>query len=834
MTDQARDLKIAAAALSEFLGKGKEFKTGGDNHQTCCPAHEDNNPSLGIFVDEQIRLKCYAGCEDADIRQAIDKLGFKIPTFKANKKAQNSNDWTINKYAHEDRPSDEWFLSNLERIPDHIYTYTDDQGRPLTLVVRFDAKPPAGKKEIKQLSSAKSKLNGVDFWVKRAYADKLRPLYGLQDLADRPNTKVLLVEGEKAADAAAYMLPEYVVLTWSGGANAVNKTNFGPLVNREVTLWPDNDVAGVKAMKEIASILSRGSKKANSVRMVFPEANNDYPEGFDLADEYDTGYPPLEDQLADASLVDLSDLPDMALALDDEEILAKIKALSERYAAMENGAEILYVDTQSASPHNAKLFPYSVYSKGSLEQKEVETYLDITSKSQKKNKVVSLFFDNPKKVWLHGYTYDPSTNDSFVRVGNQVKLNLYVGLANPPKQCDEFRFDSFVKHIKASLKPEEADYLLDWLAAVIQFPNIMIGTMVVLAGRQGCGKTIVCDIMRAMLGRHNSVKIGMSELTSAFNSQYANKLFIDVEEYNPGNTKIMRDLREKVKNLVTSESMVVNTKGIPAFENPAYHSVIATTNSLSPEAISFDNRRMTFLNFDNQELLMDGRIIRDPNYFAPLYKLRDSPDALSGLCHWLMARKVDINRVMRPLETEVAEDAMEFIDNPVYDFLKQLAETGALPDWEELPDDTNPFPLSQWPKCAAAMPRRIMSGMFYAFCQEKFNNMSREKAARIILRTLMRTKRVKGRSAIYKLPRGISHDFNIDTTRPSWSVKRTRDGSTTSFADRSICLPDIDELRAMVEAMAGTAISWSEFAKGDTVGDTVVIFPRKPQGDEDF
>ena len=46
-----------------------------------------------------------------------------------------------------------------------------------------------------------------------------------------------------------------------------------------------------------------------------------------------------------------------------------------------------------------------------------------------------------------------------------------------------------------------------------------------------------------------------------------------------------------MKNLVTSQTMLVNTKFMAAYENKAYHSVIATTNARTTEDISFDNRR---------------------------------------------------------------------------------------------------------------------------------------------------------------------------------------------------------------------------------------------------
>jgi putative DNA primase/helicase len=85
--------------------------------------------------------------------------------------------------------------------------------------------------------------------------DAPRPLYGLDRLAARHAAPVLLCEGEKAADAGALLLPDFVAMAWPGGANAVNKADFAPLAGRAVTFWPDNDTAGDKAKHILGAAL---------------------------------------------------------------------------------------------------------------------------------------------------------------------------------------------------------------------------------------------------------------------------------------------------------------------------------------------------------------------------------------------------------------------------------------------------------------------------------------------------------------------------------------------------------------------------------------------------
>jgi putative DNA primase/helicase len=107
-----------------------------------------------------------------------------------------------------------------------------------------------------------------------------RPLYGKRPLALKPNAPVLVVEGEKTADAAALLYPSAVVVTWPSGCKAIDKADWSPLAGRRCVLWPDADDVGREAMAKLAIRLLKAG--ADQVRIVHPPA--DVPEGWDLAD----------------------------------------------------------------------------------------------------------------------------------------------------------------------------------------------------------------------------------------------------------------------------------------------------------------------------------------------------------------------------------------------------------------------------------------------------------------------------------------------------------------------------------------------------------------------
>jgi putative DNA primase/helicase len=111
-------------------------------------------------------------------------------------------------------------------------------------------------------------------------------LYGIERLELEPEAIVLVVEGEKCADAAQFgpLAEEFsavgkpiVAVTWAHGAQSAHLADWSPLAGREVIIWPDRNEAGRKAgRKAAAAIVEAG---ALAVRLFQPPA--DWPKGYD-------------------------------------------------------------------------------------------------------------------------------------------------------------------------------------------------------------------------------------------------------------------------------------------------------------------------------------------------------------------------------------------------------------------------------------------------------------------------------------------------------------------------------------------------------------------------
>lgn len=162
--------------------------------------------------------------------------------------------------------------------PSSKWLYYDNQGAVLAAVFRFEK--GVGHKEFKVLS--RSQTDGAWRWKA---PPKPRPLYGLDRLAAHPNKPVLLVEGEKTADAAQTLFPDFVPVTWMNGAQSTGAVDLAPLKERDVVIWPDNDAAGRSAAVRLKTSLEKVGVR--SARIV--DLPSGLPEGWDLADELPPG-----------------------------------------------------------------------------------------------------------------------------------------------------------------------------------------------------------------------------------------------------------------------------------------------------------------------------------------------------------------------------------------------------------------------------------------------------------------------------------------------------------------------------------------------------------------
>lgn len=127
-----------------------------------------------------------------------------------------------------------------------LHEYTDTHGNVLYWKIR--AKHSDGRKWIRPMTLH----DGYYQLGEPAWGVGKKPLYLLAALQTRTDEIVFVVEGESCVDALQL---HGVLATTSGGADSTDTTDWYPLANRRVVIWPDNDGAGYHYGNAVARVL---------------------------------------------------------------------------------------------------------------------------------------------------------------------------------------------------------------------------------------------------------------------------------------------------------------------------------------------------------------------------------------------------------------------------------------------------------------------------------------------------------------------------------------------------------------------------------------------------
>lgn len=274
--------------IIEVVAKHVSLTKRGFEHYGICPFHDDSKESLQVNETKQV-FKCFACGVGGDSIEFLTKLG---RTFKEACTEINGGEITseINPEFNKAKqpkvikptweyisvpPQDEPQINHYKYgKPKQTWVYHDRNGIKICYIARFDLDD---RKEVLPLTYARN--DNKTEWRWQGIPNK-RPLYNLHLIIENPKSSILLVEGEKTADAAQKMLDikKTVVTCWIGGANGIKKTDFTTLNNRKVIFWGDNDAPGFMAMNNISDLIDTDFKR-------FVKIPNSYTPKWDAADK---------------------------------------------------------------------------------------------------------------------------------------------------------------------------------------------------------------------------------------------------------------------------------------------------------------------------------------------------------------------------------------------------------------------------------------------------------------------------------------------------------------------------------------------------------------------
>lgn len=237
------------------------------------------------------------------------------------------------------------------------------------------------------------------------------------------------------------------------------------------------------------------------------------------------------------------------------------------------------------------------------------------------------------------------------------------------------RFIYFMKYVICGHKEHHTkfpqyEYMMDWLAHMVQKPEQKPGKCPVLVSLQGSGKGTFEAIIARMLGFNRVFNTSTPEksIWGDFNGEMKDAMLVILDE---AEKKITTAAAGIFKNLITQPTLRVNEKHIAAIILVSGHRFIVTTNNMDGGIMVQDGDRRFFV------LRMSDHKKSDLAYWKEWRRLLDDytdNSAWKTIYDWLMAREIgDFMETETPktefqknLETSNKEPIDSWMEDMVY------------------------------------------------------------------------------------------------------------------------------------------------------------------------
>jgi hypothetical protein len=323
-----------------------------------------------------------------------------------------------------------------------------------------------------------------------------------------------------------------------------------------------------------------------------------------------------------------------------DELSELIKRFNAQYAIVnENGAALVYERVRDPMLERFRIVPYKF---GALKQLYMNRFLSIEAPGAdgKPKTIAKTWADwwlgaEDRRQYLGGVVFDPTGK------APDTCWNLWSGFAVEPAPGDWSLMRSHIEEVICGGDHGHAEYLLNWLARLSQQPATAGEVAVVLKGKKGTGKGILCNWIVRAWGQHG-LRIGhAAHLTGKHNGHLRDCVFLFADEAffagNPEHERVLKGLvtdpfiaiEPKFRDLITARNML--------------HIMMATNDEWVVPATA-DERRWFVLD-------VSDRRIGDRVYFKAIAEQMED-GGLAAMIHELVNRDISRFEVRDVPETE--------------------------------------------------------------------------------------------------------------------------------------------------------------------------------------
>jgi hypothetical protein len=223
-----------------------------------------------------------------------------------------------------------------------------------------------------------------------------------------------------------------------------------------------------------------------------------------------------------------------------------------------------------------------------------------------------------------------------------------------------------IKEVLANGNEEVYNYIIKWLASIIQYPNRKTEVAMCFVGKQGCGKNIILDwIGEQLFGKYYCYINEFDKLIDKFNRQLENKLFTVLDEVQNYGNAIKSN--EKLKSIITRKRITIEPKGLESYETRDLNNFIFLSNNENIVKIEEGDRRYMYTNCGD-------KYVKDYEYFQNLSEILNGETAEEFYNYLLKDVSLDKFNIRIFPETKERESLRELHLPIMTQFIREIQE----------------------------------------------------------------------------------------------------------------------------------------------------------------
>ena len=346
----------------------------------------------------------------------------------------------------------------------------------------------------------------------------------------------------------------------------------------------------------------------------------------------------------------------------------KVEALNETFTHIVSHGRnyVVRVNTDALGHHFLEFFKLQEFRDMLTNQPKVLVGYSKTLEEKYKPLADVWLASQKKKECTTGITFYP-VNKPYYRN----KFNTYFGLgAAPIKEPNSNILKPYLEHIERIICNNDTtcyEYVLNWLAHLVQKPHEKPEVAIILKAGQGTGKGTFVEPIGKIIGAHYLHATKSEHVLGRFNVLLENKILIFADEFFAGSKKNT----DFLKGLITEDTATIERKGIDSITVPSFSRLIMASNHDNIVKIEKDERRYLYL-----EVSEDHK--QDFTYFKALKKTLSQPSFTGELLQFLLDRDITHFNPRQVPHTEALQ--AQKLDNlePLEQWLYYALQTGDL------------------------------------------------------------------------------------------------------------------------------------------------------------